>query len=168
MSTSKRTKRESVWSLWPRTRKPPQTTDDIPPLPAHSPINTDTFPLLIRHATFPTSTAPSDPLEYRPSSSTSTAAHVRMTESETITFSQTGVQPPVYVVTSLSDPPWEPLEMHVEDAQTASANLIFTRRFDNVAEGDHQYKIRIGDGHWVVDESKDSGTPKSRRNPTTR
>jgi len=91
-----------------------------------------------------------------------------MTESETITFSQTGVQPPVYVVTSLSDPPWEPLEMHVEDAQTASANLIFTRRFDNVAEGDHQYKIRIGDGHWVVDESKDSGTPKSRRNPTTR
>ncbi|KAH4024776.1 hypothetical protein HBI56_174830 [Parastagonospora nodorum] len=81
-----------------------------------------------------------------------------MAESATITFSQTGVQPPVYVVTSLSDPPWEPLEMHVDEAQTASANLIFTRRFDNVAEGDHQYKIRIGDGHWVVDESRDSAT----------
>jgi hypothetical protein len=80
-----------------------------------------------------------------------------MTESATIIFSQTGVQAPVYVVTSLSDPPWKMLEMHVDKAQTASANLIFTRHFDRVAEGDHQYKIRVGDGHWVVDESKDTG-----------
>jgi len=84
-----------------------------------------------------------------------------MSNSATITFSQTGLQPPVYVVTSLSEPPWEILEMSVDTEQTASANAIFTRRFDNVPEGDHQYKIRIGDGHWVVDESKDSGTPKS-------
>lgn len=47
--------------------------------------------------------------------------------------------------------------MDVEKAQTTSANLIFTRHFDHVAEGDHQYKIRIGEGNWVVDESKDSG-----------
>jgi hypothetical protein len=81
-----------------------------------------------------------------------------MTERVTITFSQTGVQPPVYVVTSVSEPPWEPLEMTVEEEQTASANLIFTRQFKDVAEGDHQYKIRVGNGHWVVDESKDSST----------
>jgi hypothetical protein len=81
-----------------------------------------------------------------------------MTSHATITFAQTGVQPPVYVLTSLSEPPWETLEMEVDKEQTASANLIFARRFENVAEGSYQYKIRIGDGHWVVDDSKDSGT----------
>jgi hypothetical protein len=81
-----------------------------------------------------------------------------MSNSATITFSQTGIQPPVYVVTSLSDPPWDILEMNVEKEQTASANLIFTRRFEGVAEGSYQYKIRIGDGHWVLDESRDCGT----------
>ncbi|KAH7408623.1 hypothetical protein DE146DRAFT_646764 [Phaeosphaeria sp. MPI-PUGE-AT-0046c] len=79
-----------------------------------------------------------------------------MTERAIITFAQTGVQPPVYVVTSLSDPPWETLEMDVDKEQTASANLIFTKRFDNIPEGSYQYKIRVGDGLWVVDESKDS------------
>ncbi|KAF2026934.1 hypothetical protein EK21DRAFT_102895 [Setomelanomma holmii] len=81
-----------------------------------------------------------------------------MSNTATITFSHTGVQPPVYVVTSLSDPPWETLEMSVDPEQTASANLIFTQTFDRVAEGSYQYKIRIGDGHWVVDDSKDSAT----------
>jgi hypothetical protein len=89
-----------------------------------------------------------------------------MTERVTITFAQTGVQPPVYVVTSMSEQPWEPLEMSVEEEQTASANLIFTRQFKNVAEGDHQYKIRVGDGHWVVDESTDSGTLNRPTKPT--
>lgn len=78
-----------------------------------------------------------------------------MTGTATITFSQTGVQPPVYVVSSLSG--WTTLEMHVEDDQTASGNLIFTKQFSNVAEGSYQYKIRIGEDHWVVDESKESG-----------
>jgi hypothetical protein len=81
-----------------------------------------------------------------------------MTTNATITFAQTGVQPPVYVLTSLSDPPWEAIEMDVDKDQTASANLIFTRQFDSVAEGSYQYKIRVGDHHWVVDEQKDTGT----------
>jgi hypothetical protein len=89
-----------------------------------------------------------------------------MTQSATITFSQTGVHPPVYVVTSLSKPPWETLEMHVDEEQMASANLIFTRRFDNIVEGHYQYKIRIGDGHWVVDESQDFGTSNFGRDHT--
>lgn len=80
-----------------------------------------------------------------------------MTSKATITFAQTGVQPPVYVVTSLSDPPWEPLEMKVDDEHTASANLIFERHFTNVSEGSYQYKIRIGQDHWIIDEAKDTG-----------
>ncbi|KAF2714614.1 hypothetical protein K504DRAFT_366059, partial [Pleomassaria siparia CBS 279.74] len=79
----------------------------------------------------------------------------------TITFTQPGVQPPVYVVTSLSDPPWEPLELAVSEEKTDAGHHIFTRQFDHVAEGNYQYKIRIGEGHWVVDEYKDSATDGS-------
>ncbi|KAF2819316.1 hypothetical protein CC86DRAFT_307416 [Ophiobolus disseminans] len=81
-----------------------------------------------------------------------------MSNKATITFSQAHVQPPVYVVTSLSEPPWETLEMEVDKEHQASGNLVFTRHFENAPQGDHQYKIRIGDGYWVVDESKDSAT----------
>lgn len=68
------------------------------------------------------------------------------------------MQPPVYVVTSLSDPPWEAQEMTVDKEQTSSSDLVFLKHFDDAPAGDHQYKIRIGDGYWVVDESTDSGT----------
>ncbi|KAJ4363665.1 hypothetical protein N0V83_009961 [Neocucurbitaria cava] len=79
-----------------------------------------------------------------------------MSAQATITFSQAGVQPPVYVVTSLGD--WETLEMKVEEERTSSGDLVFAKQFDNVAEGSYQYKIRIGEGHWVLDESKESAT----------
>ncbi|KAF1831248.1 hypothetical protein BDW02DRAFT_606964 [Decorospora gaudefroyi] len=79
-----------------------------------------------------------------------------MTSYATITFSQTGVQPPVYVTTSLSE--WTPLEMDVEADQTASGNLVFSKGFSDVAEGSYQYKIRIGEDHWVLDESKETAT----------
>ena len=155
MSIVKRTKRQRVRALWPGSRRSSSTTDDIPPLA--DPSNTRFHPRLTRHATEPASTDPRLP----PLSVFSSSSNIRTTmrDNATITFSQTGVQPPVYVVTSLSEPPWETLEMSVDKEQTASANAIFTRHFDNVPEGDYQYKIRIGDGNWVVDESKDSGTP---------
>ncbi|KAJ4354853.1 hypothetical protein N0V95_003463 [Ascochyta clinopodiicola] len=73
-----------------------------------------------------------------------------------ITFTQPGVHPPVFVVTSLSTPPWEPLELKPSKEKTPSGDLIFEQKFGNVAEGSYQYKIRIGEGHWVVDESKES------------
>lgn len=47
--------------------------------------------------------------------------------------------------------------MRVSEEQTASANLIFARQFEGLVEGSHQYKIRIGDGNWVLDESKETG-----------
>ena len=78
-----------------------------------------------------------------------------MTGSTTITFSQTGVQPPVYVTSSLSG--WTTLEMNVEDDKTASDNLVFSKEFSDVAEGSYQYKIRVGEDHWVLDESKETG-----------
>jgi hypothetical protein len=143
-------------SLCLRALRPSSTTDDIPRLAFPNPI--DILPRVTSRATNPASTGVYDPSRVFFSPPVPRAADVTMTESVTITFSQTGVQPPVYVVTSMSEQPWEPLEMSVEEEQTASANLIFTRQFKDVAEGDHQYKIRVGDGHWVVDESTDSGT----------
>jgi hypothetical protein len=80
-----------------------------------------------------------------------------MTSEATITFSQAGVQPPVYVVTSLSTPPWATLELTPSNEKTPSGDVIFRQQFGNVAEGSYQYKIRIGEGHWVVDETKESG-----------
>ncbi|UPX21208.1 uncharacterized protein EKO05_0011402 [Ascochyta rabiei] len=74
----------------------------------------------------------------------------------TITFTQPGVQPPVYVVTSLSTPPWAPLELKPSEEKTPSGDMVFEHRFGNVAEGSYQYKIRIGEGHWVLDESKET------------
>lgn len=81
----------------------------------------------------------------------------KMQSEATITFTQPGVQPPVYVVTSLSEPPWATLELEPSKEKTPSGDLVFERKFGNVAEGRYQYKIRIGEGHWVVDESKESG-----------
>jgi hypothetical protein len=78
-----------------------------------------------------------------------------MTGHATITFSQTGVQPPVYVTTSLND--WMPVEMDVKEDKTASDNLIFSKEFNDVAEGSYQYKIRVGEDYWVLDESKETG-----------
>ena len=78
-----------------------------------------------------------------------------MTTHATITFSQEGVQPPVYVVTSLSG--WTTQEMDVDVQRTPSGDLVFRKEFSDVAEGSHQYKIRIGEDHWFLDESKESG-----------
>jgi hypothetical protein len=160
MSNDTRSTRERVRAFWPGGRRPFPAIDVIPPLV--NPTNIDIRPrLTTRPASEPFGAyhLGLPPLPSMLSPSSDTPAHVAMGNSATITFSQTGVQPPVYVVTSLSQPPWEALEMSLEKEDTASANKIFTRHFDNVPEGAHQYKIRIGHGNWVVDESKDSGTP---------
>ncbi|KAF1357773.1 hypothetical protein EJ07DRAFT_167413 [Lizonia empirigonia] len=81
-----------------------------------------------------------------------------MDSEATITFTQPGVQPPVYVVTSLSTPPWAPLELKPSKEKTPAGDFVFEHKFGNVAEGSYQYKIRIGEGHWVVDHSKESAT----------
>lgn len=85
------------------------------------------------------------------------SAKTSMQGEATITFTQAEVEPPVYVVTSLSTPPWAPLELKPSKEKTSSGDYIFEQKFSNIAEGSYQYKIRIGEGHWVVDESKESG-----------
>jgi hypothetical protein len=136
------------------------TTDDIPPSATDAYEHIRNLP---RRPTDPTSTST------RPRSSsalrsvlfistiTTPSANAAMAGQARITFTQPGIQPPVYVVTSLSNPPWETLELNVTNEKTDSGDLIFARQFENVDEGSYQYKIRIGDGYWVVDESKDSG-----------
>jgi hypothetical protein len=74
----------------------------------------------------------------------------------TITFSQPGVQPPVYVTSSLSG--WTPLEMDVAHDKTPSGDLVFTKTFTNVHEGSYQYKVRLGQDNWILDESKETAT----------
>jgi hypothetical protein len=136
------------------------TTDDIPPSATDAYEHICNLP---RRPTDPTSTSTrprsSSALRSVLSISTITTPSVNaaMAGQARITFTQPGVQPPVYVVTSLSNPPWETLELNVTNEKTDSGDLIFARQFENVDEGSYQYKIRIGDGYWVVDESKDSG-----------
>jgi hypothetical protein len=83
-----------------------------------------------------------------------------MASNAKITFSQPGVQPPVYVTTSLSG--WTILEMDVEEEKTATGSLVFSKEFSNVAEGSYQYKIRVGEDHWILDESKETGLSTER------
>ncbi|KAE8831061.1 hypothetical protein PTNB85_07648 [Pyrenophora teres f. teres] len=80
-----------------------------------------------------------------------------MANNATITFTQPGVQPPVYVTSSLSG--WAPLEMDVVgDEKTPGGDIVFRKHFTQASEGSHQYKIRIGQDHWVLDESKETAT----------
>jgi hypothetical protein len=75
-----------------------------------------------------------------------------MAHKVTITYSSAGLQPPVYITTSLSDPQWELLEMGC--SEEPSGEWEFSKTF-SAAEGEYQYKFRLGPGDWwVCDESK--------------
>jgi hypothetical protein len=75
-----------------------------------------------------------------------------MTMPITIEFGSPGLQPPVYIATSLSDPQWEPIEM--EPSRNESGEYTFTKKFD-AQEGEYQYKLRLGPGDWwTCDDSK--------------
>jgi hypothetical protein len=155
MSILSRPKRHHLRSLWSSSRRPSSTTDDIPPKADPITESFEFLPRLTHHA--------SDPIlqdfSLRPSLSASPTVPVKdnMQSEATITFTQPGVQPPVYVVTSLSTPPWTTLELKPSTEKTPSGDLVFEQKFGNVPGGSYQYKIRIGEGHWVVDESKESG-----------
>jgi hypothetical protein len=75
-----------------------------------------------------------------------------MARKVTITYSSPGLQPPVYITTSLSEPQWALLEM--ESKESASGEWEFSRTF-LAEEGEYQYKFRLGPGDWwVCDEDK--------------
>lgn len=145
-------KRRHLRSLWTRSKRSSSTSDDIPPKADLITKTLEAVPQSIWYASNPTT---------RDVSGLSTPSIVpagdNMQSEATITFTQPGMQPPVYVVTSLSTPPWAPIELKPSKEKTPSGDLVFEQKFTNVAEGSYQYKIRIGEGHWVVDESKESG-----------
>lgn len=158
MSILSRPRRHHLRSLWTSGRRPSSTTDDIPPKADPTTKSLKSVPKLTRHASDPTTQDVSG-------LSTPSIVHAsdKMQSEATITFSQPGVQPPVYVVTSLSTPPWATLELKPSKQTTPSGDLVFEQKFGNVAEGSYQYKIRIGEGRWVVDESKESGMQNGGR-----
>jgi len=87
----------------------------------------------------------------RPASRNSNAAG-NMSQKVTITYSSPGLHPPVYVTTSLSEPPWEVLEMEISDLQGGEHGYAKTFLAE---EGEYQYKFRFGPGDWwVCDEGK--------------
>ena len=72
-----------------------------------------------------------------------------------LAYSLAGLQPPVFVVTSLSEPQWDPIEM--QHRQREDGQFEFWQDFD-AEEGEHQYKFRLGPGDWwALDETKQIG-----------
>ncbi|KAK5743085.1 hypothetical protein LTR17_002845 [Elasticomyces elasticus] len=85
-----------------------------------------------------------------PPRATSPAA--TMKSPATVEYTSKGLQPPVYVFTSLSDPQWEPLELDHEK-QAGGENRFYKTFLAD--EGEYQYKFRLGPGDWwALDESK--------------
>lgn len=83
-----------------------------------------------------------------------------MTCTVRLQYSQEGLNAPVYVVTSMSDPQWAPLEMDQEN--NADGTLVFFKDFE-ATPGKHQYKYRLGPGDWwALDETKPSGELQHR------
>ncbi|KAF2015545.1 hypothetical protein BU24DRAFT_461787 [Aaosphaeria arxii CBS 175.79] len=78
----------------------------------------------------------------------------------TVTFVHPGVQGPVFIVSSMSNPEWQVLQMSANE-RSEYDSIVFSYTFNNVAEGIYQYKIRIGDGQWVVDESEETDTDEA-------
>jgi len=151
---------KTLRAKWPggSRRKASSSTDNIP-----SPTDKGTSQAsVVRHPTDPIDGGgPRESEDSLVSLSTilqeaSVFGGLEMSARATITFSRPGVQPPVFVVTSVSTPPWEVLEMAVSDKKTDSGDTIFHLQLDGVAHGRYEYKIRIGDSNWTIDESKET------------
>lgn len=68
-----------------------------------------------------------------------------MAHKVTIKYSSPGLQPPVYITTSLSDPQWDLLEMDCGELPGGEREFVKTFHAD---EGEYQYKFRLGPGDW--------------------
>jgi len=53
--------------------------------------------------------------------------------------------------------------MDVDDEKTPAGDVVFRKQFSQASEGSHQYKIRIGEDHWILDESKETGIAAKAR-----
>ena len=78
----------------------------------------------------------------------------------TIEFSKPEVVAPVFVAGTFTA--WTPIEMQLkppaESSSEKPAALRFFKTFDNVSEGEQQYKFRLGNGDsWALDEKTKIG-----------
>lgn len=64
----------------------------------------------------------------------------------TIEFSKPGIQPPLYLAGSFSDPAWQPKQMQF----TLSKDNEYHFHTEVEVEGgsQYQYKFRVGEGDW--------------------
>lgn len=74
-----------------------------------------------------------------------------------ITFSKKGAQPPVYLAGSFSTPAWQPALMQFTTAKDNEHQFNADIDVDEGAE--YQYKFRIGEGDWVLNEYSPAGMP---------
>ncbi|KAF2803589.1 uncharacterized protein BDZ99DRAFT_503196 [Mytilinidion resinicola] len=80
-----------------------------------------------------------------------------MTSSITITFSREGMRPPVFITSSLVQ--WQIWKMDIRDETTENGDQIFYKTFEDVKDGEYQYKFRLGyDDWWVLDSEKETVT----------
>jgi hypothetical protein len=79
----------------------------------------------------------------------------------TITFSKNGIQPPVYLAGSFSDPAWQPKPMQYTLGQDNEHKF---RAEIGVESGrEYQYKFRAGEGDcWLLDENSPIGMVEPR------
>ncbi|KAN0095702.1 hypothetical protein V8E51_016413 [Hyaloscypha variabilis] len=76
--------------------------------------------------------------------------------SVTIRYSKPGSQPPIFLAGSFSDPAWHPQEMQYTTSE-AGENEFYKEV--QVEEGSaYQYKFRIGEGEWMLNEDSPTVT----------
>jgi hypothetical protein len=73
-----------------------------------------------------------------------------------ISFSKPGIQPPVYLAGSFSNPAWLPQPMPFTVGQGNEHQFHATVEVEE--GGEYQYKFRIGEGDWwVLNEDSPTG-----------
>ncbi|PNY26612.1 Uncharacterized protein TCAP_03464 [Tolypocladium capitatum] len=69
----------------------------------------------------------------------------------TLSFRRPGVQPPVFVAGSFSDPAWQPRQMHCLEDGTGENH--FTAQVSVHAGREYRFKFKVGESNdWVLDE----------------
>lgn len=80
--------------------------------------------------------------------------------SVTITNRAPGIQPPLYVAGSFSDPSWVPEPM--EHTEGEDGVYTFTKNIQVEPHSKIQYKFRAGEDHWFLNEGAPSGMLPTR------
>ncbi|TLS30154.1 hypothetical protein PpBr36_03486 [Pyricularia pennisetigena] len=71
-----------------------------------------------------------------------------------ITFSKDGVQPPLYIAGTYSDPPWQLEEMEVSVGE--DGKHLFKKRLLSSPGAEIHYKFKMAHGDWFLDDKSES------------